>query len=82
MFGFFPSSYLCLCVCLIHILDHGYNSFTLIAVVFDVINCTIDLSILLLLDIWVEFRATVDSAALKILGMAFGAHVDTFLLSL
>lgn len=62
---------------------HGYNSFTLIAVVFDIINYTIHLSIRLLLDIRVEFRATVEeSAALKILGMAFGAHVDTILLSL
>lgn len=69
-------------MCLIHILVHGYNSFTLIAVVFDIINYTIHLSIRLLLDIRIEFRATVDSAALKILGMAFGAHVDTILLSL
>lgn len=80
MSGFFPSSHLCLCVCLIHILVHGYNSFTLIAVVFDIINYTIHLSIRLLLDIRVEF--SVDSAALKILGMAFSAHVDTILLSL
>lgn len=29
-----------------------------------------------------EFGATVDSAALKILDKAFGAHVDTLLMSL
>lgn len=51
MSGFFPSSYLCSCVCLIHIFVHGDNSFTLIAVVFDIIDDTIYLSILLLLDI-------------------------------
>lgn len=60
---------------------HGCNSFILTAAMFDFINyllvhCTVrHLS-------GFESGATVDSAALKILDQAFGAHVDTLLVSL
>lgn len=75
----------CLSVCLIHVIVHSYSSFTLIAVVFYIIylyhHLFIHSTVFRHFNSF-EFGAIVNSAAVKILDVAFGAHMDTFLLSI